>query len=54
MSIFRRPGDFLDAHAFRRGLLKRRLREMARGNVEADYLLALPGDGEKRKRAPAT
>ena len=27
--------------AFRRGLLKRRLREMARGQVEADYPLAL-------------
>ncbi len=26
---------------FRRGLLRRRLREMARGNVEADYPLAL-------------
>ena len=38
---------------FRRGLLKRRLREMACGNVEADYLLALPGDGKKGKRAPA-
>lgn len=28
--------------AFRRQLLKRRLREMARGEVEADYALALP------------
>lgn len=27
--------------SFRRGLLRRRLREMARGNVEADYPLAL-------------
>jgi len=38
---------------FRRSLLKRRLREMARGNVEADYPLALPDDGEEGKRAPA-
>ncbi|MCH8963161.1 MAG: peptide deformylase, partial [Bacteroidetes bacterium] len=38
---------------FRRGLLKRRLREMARGDVEADYPLALPDHGEKGKRAPA-
>ncbi len=38
---------------FRWGLLKRRLREMARGNVEADYPLALPDNGEKGKRAPA-
>ncbi len=30
--------------AFRRRLLKRRLREMAAGNVEADYQLALTGD----------
>ena len=27
---------------FRRGLIRRRLREMARGNVEADYLVAGP------------
>ena len=38
---------------FRRGLLKRRLREMARGNVEADYPLAFPEDGGRGKRAPA-
>lgn len=38
---------------FRRSLLRRRLREMARGNVEADYLLAPPDDGETGTRAPA-
>jgi peptide deformylase len=38
---------------FRRSLLKRRLREMARGNVEADYPLALPEDGAEGERAPA-
>lgn len=32
---------------FRRSLLKRRLREMARGNVEADYPLALSETGAK-------
>ena len=33
---------------FRRGLLKRRLREMARGSVEADYPLALSGNVETK------
>ena len=32
--------------SFRRSLLKRRLREMARGNVEADYPLAIGKDSE--------
>lgn len=35
--------------AFRRQLLKRRLREMARGNVEADYPLALGGEEQPSK-----
>ena len=34
--------------AFRRSLIKRRLREMARGNVEADYPLAF-GDNVEAK-----